>query len=148
MSLALPVCLPKRHYSLAKEQRVLAAHEAHLQPILRIQRWWRHCRVAANRRMATLVLARVSRRAQLERENERKREQLLQLQRRKEQLLQQTENQYLRDIDSQIASKVRRALAGTLQCADELAQGNAQARFVVGQIKQQESQCEVLEGEI
>lgn len=60
--------------------------------------------------------------------------------------MQEKQSEFVAYLEMQIAEKLKNALKGTLDCAEELAENNSKVKYILGEIKQCQNKNEQLEG--
>lgn len=100
--------------------------------IVAIQRWFRSRLVKRNGKMERKVLEGLRKREWLEKENVRKNGELKEVKERRNGLMREKEGEFLQFLERQIAERVRKAMKGTLDSADRLAENKAKVRYILG----------------
>lgn len=100
--------------------------------IVAIQRWFRSRLVRRNGKMQRRVLEGLRKREWLEKENLRKNGELKEVKERRNALMREKEGEFLQFLERQIAERVRKAMKGTLDSADRLAENKAKVRYILG----------------
>ena len=75
----------------------------------------------------------------MEKENVRKNEELKEVKEKRDGLMREREGEFLQYLERQIADRFRKALKGTLDRADKLAENKAKIRYILGEIDQAEN---------
>lgn len=82
--------------------------------------------------MQRRVLEGLRKREWLEKENLRKNGELKEVKERRNALMREKEGEFLQFLERQIAERVRKAMKGTLDSADRLAENKAKVRYILG----------------
>lgn len=100
--------------------------------IVTIQRWFRGCLVKRNAKMEKRILEMMRKREYLEKENVKKNEEFKEVKMRRTALVREKEGEFVQYLEIQIAERVKKALKGTLDSADRLAENKAKVRYILG----------------
>lgn len=105
-----------------------------LAKIVTIQRWFRGSLVKRREKMEKKILEMMRKREYLEKENVRKNEEFKEVKGKRTALMREKEGEFVRYLEDQIAERVKKALKGTLDSADRLAENKAKVRYILGEI--------------
>ena len=111
-------------------------YNLYMAKIVTIQRWFRSRLVKRNGRMEKRILDMLRKREYLEKENVRKNEEFKEVKVRRSALVREKDGEFVRFLERQIAERVRKAVKGTLDRADRLAENKAKVRYILGEIEQ------------
>ena len=137
-----------RKYAQMHHQKSLHHYAAHRREIVTIQRWFRARLLARTRSLRGRLLRALRTREQLNEANCVKKQELVQLQEQRQQLLENKENVMVEMLREDMAGKVRKALSATLDCANRVAYNNSTAKHAIQQAQSHSQACHELSGEI
>jgi hypothetical protein len=101
-----------------KEQRNMTFYNLYKDKVVAIQRWFRACLARKTNTLQTRILLQMKKRQELLALNHVKTQALRETSDRRALLIEEREGEFIGYLEEAIAQKIRKALLGTLTCAD------------------------------